>query len=223
MKFYILFLVTRNAKKAKKKDDADQNPEYETPETDSEKEEGATSTSTSDTEDEEEEAKASNTTSIQHNTKSITTRCVKNFYTNFFNNHKYIFLKIRKNSFFILRFFILRFFIFIFRTDVNSRKRKVPPPQPNNSLTSAKKNTVKRSRKKDRPSVFMTNDNFVPTASNQVVIKRADEVRNIQDFRLFFNEDKTRCVSFMNNTFKGLVLAFLILYKKCVCTVFLIF
>ena len=51
MKFYILFLVTRNAKKAKK-NEADQNPEYETPETDSEKEEGASSMTTSDTEDE---------------------------------------------------------------------------------------------------------------------------------------------------------------------------
>ena len=202
MKFYILFLVTRNAKKAKK-NEADQNPEHETPETDSEKEEGATSTSTSDTEDEEEEAKAINTTSVKHNTKSITTRYVKNFYTNFINNHKYIFLKNKKKF-----IFIFTIFIFISRTDVNSRKRKVPPPQPNNLLTSAKKNTVKRSRKKDRPSVFMTNDNFVPTASNQVVIKRADEVKNIQDFRLFFNEDKTRCVSFMNNTFKGLFFSF---------------
>ena len=106
MKFYILFLVTRNAKKAKK-NEADQNPEYETPETDSEKEEGATSTSTSDTEDEEEEAKAINTTSVKHNTKSITTRYVKNFYTNFINNHKYIFKKIRKNSFLFLQFLFL--------------------------------------------------------------------------------------------------------------------
>ena len=111
MKFYILFLVTRNAKKAKKKDDADQNPEYETPETDSEKE-GATSTSTSDTEDEEEEAK-SNTTSVKHNTKSITTRCVKNFYTNFFNNHKYIFLKIRKIHF-LFYDFLFYDFLFLF-------------------------------------------------------------------------------------------------------------
>ena len=44
-----------------------------------------------DPEDEEEEAKAINTTSVKHNTKSITTRYVKNFYTNFINNHKYIF------------------------------------------------------------------------------------------------------------------------------------
>ena len=113
MKFYILFLVTRNAKKAKKKEDADQNPEYETPETDSEKEEGATSTSTSDTEDEEEEEKAINTTSVKHNTKSITTRCVKNFYTNFFNNHKYIFLKIRKIHF-LFYDFLFYDFLFLF-------------------------------------------------------------------------------------------------------------
>ena len=83
------------------------------------------------------------------------------------------------------------------------RKRKIPPPQPNNSPISAKKNPVKRSRKKDRPNGFMTHDHFVPTPLNEVVLNRSDEVKTIQDFRLFFSEDKTRCVSFMMNTFKG--------------------
>ena len=62
---------------------------------------------------------------------------------------------------------------------------------------------MKRSRKKERPMSFMTNDNFVPTSTNEVVLNRPDEVKTIQDFRLFFSEDKTRCVSFMMNTFKG--------------------
>lgn len=89
------FLVTRNAKKAKKKEESDQGPEYnELPETDSEKEEGASSTTTSDTDDEgEEEAKTNNTTPVKHNTKSATKRCVKTFiltFIDYFNINEYV-------------------------------------------------------------------------------------------------------------------------------------
>ena len=69
-----LFLVTRNAKKAKKKEEPDEDFNAEA-ETDSEKEEGDSST-TSDTEDDEgEEEKEANTTPD----KSIAKRCVKSF------------------------------------------------------------------------------------------------------------------------------------------------
>lgn len=178
------FLVTRNAKKAKKKEESDQGPEYnELPETDSEKEEGASSTTTSDTDDEgEEEAKTNNTTPVKHNTKSATKRCVKTFiltFIDYFNINEYV-LKNRKSNFYQEKNMIYNFS----RTDVNNnKKRKAAPPPPNNSPTPARKSPVKRSRKRERPNVFMTRDHFVPSSTNEVVLKSPDEVKTINDFR----------------------------------------
>ena len=81
---------------------------------------------------------------------------------------------------------------------MNTKKRK-NPPTPTNSPTPAKKTPQKRGRKRDRPNIFMTRDHFKSTPTNEVVLKSPDEVKTIQDFRMFFSEEKTRGVSFMFN------------------------
>ena len=91
---------------------------------------------------------------------------------------------------------------FFSRSDVNAKKRKAPPA-PTNSPTPAKKTPQKRGRKRDRPNIFMTRDHFKSTPTNEVVLKSPDEVKTIQDFRMFFSEEKTRGVSFMFNEFQN--------------------
>ena len=49
----------------------------------------------------------------------------------------------------------------------------------------------------------MTRDHFKVTPTNEVVLKSPDEVKEIEDFRMFFCEEKTRGVSFMFNEFKN--------------------
>ena len=85
---------------------------------------------------------------------------------------------------------------------MKNRKRKAPPP-PNNPPTPTKKSPQKRGRKRERPNIFMTRDHFVTTSTNEVILKSPDEVKTIQDFRIFLSEEKNRGISFMFNTFKN--------------------
>ena len=64
-----------------------------------------------------------------------------------------------------------------------------PPPK--------KARTVKR----DRPRMFYTSENF--KGSKDVVLKTPDRMTKIVDFRFMFNEERTRCCTFMNNSFVG--------------------
>ena len=49
--------------------------------------------------------------------------------------------------------------------------------------------------------MFYTNEHF--KGSKDVVLKTPDRMTKIEDFRLMFNEEMTRCVTFMNNSFVG--------------------
>ena len=49
--------------------------------------------------------------------------------------------------------------------------------------------------------MFYTNEHF--KGSKDVVLNTPDRMTKIEDFRLMFNEEMTRCVTFMNNSFVG--------------------
>lgn len=58
-----------------------------------------------------------------------------------------------------------------------------------------------RAVKRERPRMFYTSENF--KGSKDVVLKTPDRMTKIEDFRLMFNEERTRCCTFMNNSFVG--------------------
>ena len=49
--------------------------------------------------------------------------------------------------------------------------------------------------------MFYTSEHF--KGSKDVILKTPDRMTKIEDFRLMFNEESTRCVTFMNNSFVG--------------------
>ena len=88
------------------------------------------------------------------------------------------------------------------------RKRKATTSDTTASKTAKKTNSTKpppakkaRTVKRDRPRMFYTSENF--KGSKDVVLKTPDRMTKIEDFRLMFNEEMTRCVTFMNNSFVG--------------------
>lgn len=58
-----------------------------------------------------------------------------------------------------------------------------------------------RNVKRERPRMFYTSEHF--KGSKDVVLKTPDRMTKIEDFRFMFNEEMTRCVTFMNNSFVG--------------------
>ena len=88
------------------------------------------------------------------------------------------------------------------------RKRKATTSDTTASKTAKKTNSTKpppakkaRTVKRERPRMFYTSENF--KGSKDVVLKTPDRMTKIEDFRLMFNEEMTRCVTFMNNSFVG--------------------
>ena len=88
------------------------------------------------------------------------------------------------------------------------RKRKATTSDTTASKTAKKTNSTKpppakkaRTVKRDRPRMFYTSENF--KGSKDVILKTPDRMTKIEDFRLMFNEEMTRCVTFMNNSFVG--------------------
>ena len=90
-----------------------------------------------------------------------------------------------------------------------ANKRKASPPTPTNtpddeSPPPLKKTPAKkRQQKKERPNIFMTRENFKATSRNEFVVETPDKVNDIRDFRVFFNDEKTRGAVFDYNVFKG--------------------
>ena len=88
------------------------------------------------------------------------------------------------------------------------RKRKATTSDTTASKTAKKTNSTKpppakkaRTVKRDRPKMFYTLEHF--KGSKDVILKTPDRMTKIEDFRLMFNEEMTRCVTFMNNSFVG--------------------
>ena len=88
------------------------------------------------------------------------------------------------------------------------RKRKATTSDTTTSKTAKKTNSTKpppakkaRTVKRDRPRMFYTSEHF--KGSKDVILKTPDRMTKIEDFRLMFNEEMTRCVTFMNNSFVG--------------------
>ena len=88
------------------------------------------------------------------------------------------------------------------------RKRKATTSDTTASKTAKKTNSTKsppakkaRTVKRDRPKMFYTLEHF--KGSKDVILKTPDRMTKIEDFRLMFNEESTRCVTFMNNSFVG--------------------
>ena len=88
------------------------------------------------------------------------------------------------------------------------RKRKATTSDTTASKTAKKTNSTKpppakkaRTVKRDRPRMFYTLEHF--KGSKDVILKTPDRMTKIEDFRLMFNEEMTRCVTFMNNSFVG--------------------
>ena len=88
------------------------------------------------------------------------------------------------------------------------RKRKATTSDTTASKTAKKTNSTKsppakkaRTVKRDRPRMFYTSEHF--KGSKDVILKTPDRMTKIEDFRLMFNEEMTRCVTFMNNSFVG--------------------
>lgn len=72
-----------------------------------------------------------------------------------------------------------------------------------NKTNSTKAPPAKKARtvKRERPRMFYTSEHF--KGSKDVVLKTPDRMTKIEDFRFMFNEEMTRCVTFMNNSFVG--------------------
>ena len=81
----------------------------------------------------------------------------------------------------------------------NTPNNESPPPPKKTPTTPAKKRIVKR----DRPNTFMTREHFRATDHNEFVVSNPDKVNEIKDFRVFFNDEKTRGVCFDYNVFEG--------------------
>ena len=79
----------------------------------------------------------------------------------------------------------------------------MPSNTPNGSPPPAKKTPKKRVVKREKPNIYTMRDNFVATDTNEYVVDTADEVKVINDFRLFTNTERTRGVAFDFNKFIG--------------------
>ena len=71
------------------------------------------------------------------------------------------------------------------------------------TTTPTKPTPTKKPRrtKREKPKMFYTNENFKGSAD--FVLKTADKVTEITDFRMMVNKEKSRGVVFMNNEFMG--------------------
>ena len=87
-----------------------------------------------------------------------------------------------------------------------NKKRKMPPPTPSQTSESPpppKKTPKKRNVKREKPNTYSIRENFKATGSNEYVVRTPDDVKDIQDFRLFCNSERTRAVVFDFNKFKN--------------------
>lgn len=91
-----------------------------------------------------------------------------------------------------------------FRNPLRGRKRKAPPPPSNAELPPPKKPPPKkRVAKKEKPKIYSTRDNFKANSQNEYTIRQPDYVESLHNFRLFFNDEKTRGIIFDFNNFKS--------------------
>ena len=85
----------------------------------------------------------------------------------------------------------------------NTTASKTNATNKTNKTNSTKPPPAKKARtvKRERPRMFYTSEHF--KGSKDVVLKTPDRMTKIEDFRFMFNEEMTRCVTFMNNSFVG--------------------
>ena len=57
--------------------------------------------------------------------------------------------------------------------------------------------------KKEKPKIYSTRDNFKANSQNEYTIRQPDYVESLHNFRLFFNDEKTRGILFDFNNFKS--------------------
>ena len=57
--------------------------------------------------------------------------------------------------------------------------------------------------KKEKPKIYSTRDNFKANSQNEYTIRQPDYVESLHNFRLFFNDEKTRGIIFDFNNFKS--------------------
>ena len=83
-------------------------------------------------------------------------------------------------------------------------KRKMPPPPPSQTSDTPppKKATKTRKVKREKPNTYSIRENFCATDDNEYVVKTPDDVKDLQNFRLFCNEERTRAVVFDFNKFQ---------------------
>ena len=93
----------------------------------------------------------------------------------------------------------------IFRAYVKGNKRKMPPPSPSQEfdMPPPKKTPKKRNVKREKPNTYSIRENFVATDANEYVVQTPDDPKEIQNFRLFCNSERTRSVVFDFNKFKS--------------------
>ena len=78
-----------------------------------------------------------------------------------------------------------------------------PPPSSQTSDTPPpKKATKTRKVKREKPNTYSIRENFCATDDNEYVVKTPDDVKDLQNFRLFCNEERTRAVVFDFNKFQ---------------------
>ena len=91
---------------------------------------------------------------------------------------------------------------------MRGRKRKAPPTSSNapNAEPPPPKKTQPKKRatktKREKPNIFSTRDNFKGNSQNEYVVRQPDNVEKLHNFRLFFNDERTRGVIFDYNKFK---------------------
>ena len=95
---------------------------------------------------------------------------------------------------------------FFYRTNV--RRPKTPTLTNDTTATKGVKATNASTparktprKKRERPNVFMTSDHY---EGHEIVLKNTDKSPEIKEFRMMFNKEKSRGVTFMNNKFIGL-------------------
>ncbi len=93
---------------------------------------------------------------------------------------------------------IFTIWYFFYRSNVAEKKKNPPTDDP---TAQAKKTPVRRPKKREWPNIFSTRDHFKATDTNEVVLKNTDVIKEIKNFRMFLNEEKTRGISFMMNEF----------------------
>ena len=84
-------------------------------------------------------------------------------------------------------------------------KRKMPPPPPSQTSDTPppKKATKTRKVKREKPNTYSIRENFNATDTNEYVVSTPDDINDLQNFRLFCNEERTRAVVFDFNKFKS--------------------